>query len=833
MFFFITNSILFFSARLINALAVKYDCHDASGNLVQTVTNVIAKNEERGHALTTECANLVEGYANEWSASTDTFSTETTKVIPEEKAKQGSTDTDAETAFKNVEDVWCTSGFEQEYTTTTNVDEAIDETSATGAIAVNNVLTFGGSHTITLDGTGDWVGLAHAAFYIDNSQTTSTAVFFENQNGHVSNGFEIRSVGSNTELVCDSGDNIYGPGWVSTDSSTTPAKSKQMVLGETVTLYRQGPTNTGNNPVGSFTVTADHLFVGGSACAALGSVADTCELHLKHVDSAIKTVDTNTNYACVALGSTIQDVTSRKANADGAYAIADKHFEEESKLYTDGQERVARNIASKNLFTKCFLTKDALDECNVEEETTYSKEFSKGRAGVVQETAETAADEVHAEAMKKATDEDTTARGLCTDLYNQREAHIESDETLLRNLKPLLEQLNICGGKDGDATDTKRNMFGDNLLQVAASSTSEMQAKCALAKKSVAALLETSASPQGSYVDFESRVTSENKFMNEQKLECDASAAAILADATAAAEKTKQNARTLAAKIYAETTVRLNGERDTYKTEQDAVEEGLKTRNDAAELVKSTKFSEKETIDEEYRVKTSNGVAKMIKAVAGRAEARTAAVELRKHNIVFRTNQLIEDTHLEKMNIDSRSAESKTYCTESLGDLVAESDLVKKINNVFHTGTEDGTGTGGLRVVGDDDLTEEDHHGQLQNVKSGINDIEFDKTDAQEQRLTENDAFDVNELAALTSCDESISGALENGYRGCQTKTTSGRTCQQWTAQSPHTHSIDDNDPSKGIGSHNYCRNPDGEPGGIWCYTTDANKRWEYCDPKQ
>ena len=663
--------------------------------------------------------------------------------------------------------MWCTSGFEQEYTTTTNVDEAIDETSATGAIAVNNVLTFGGSHTITLVGTGDWVGLAHAAFYIDNSQTTSTAVFFENQNGHVYNGFEIRSVGSNTELVCDSGDNIYGPGWVSTDSSTTPAKSKQMVLGETVTLYRQGPTNTGNNPVGSFTVTADHLFVGGSACAALGSVADTCELHLKHVDSAIKTVDTNTNYACVALGSTIQDVTSRKANADGAYAIADKHFEEESKLYTDGQERVARNIASKNLFTKCFLTKDALDECNVEEETTYSKEFSKGRAGVVQETAETAADEVHAEAMKKATDEDTTARGLCTDLYNQREAHIDSDKTLLRNLKPLLEQLNICGGKDGDATDTKRNMFGDNLLQVAASSTSEMQAKCALAKKSVAALLETSASPQGSYVDFESRVTSEKEFMNEQKLECDASAAAILKDATASAKSTKQNARTLASDNYAETTVRLNNETDTYKTEQDAVEEELKTRNDEAAQKKQSLSSIKETMDEEYRETTSNGVEQMMKAVAGRAEARTAAVELRKHNIVFRTNQLIEDTHLEKMNIDSRSAESKTYCTESLGDLVAESDLVKKINNVFHTGTEDGTGTGGLRVVGDDDLTEEDKdknsatYGQLKNVKSGINDIEFDKTDAQEQKLTENDAFDVNKLAALTSgenYDESISG---------------------------------------------------------------------------
>ena len=35
----------------------------------------------------------------------------------------------------------------------------------------------------------------------------------------------------------------------------------------------------------------------------------------------------------------------------------------------------------------------------------------------------------------------------------------------------------------------------------------------------------------------------------------------------------------------------------------------------------------------------------------------------------------------------------------------------------------------------------------------------------------------------------------------------------------------------KGIGEHNYCRNPDNEPKGIWCYTTDAGSRWEYCDP--
>jgi len=69
---------------------------------------------------------------------------------------------------------------------------------------------------------------------------------------------------------------------------------------------------------------------------------------------------------------------------------------------------------------------------------------------------------------------------------------------------------------------------------------------------------------------------------------------------------------------------------------------------------------------------------------------------------------------------------------------------------------------------------------------------------------------------------------LGAGYRGSINTTQSGYECQRWDEQSPHAHSIHLN-PVKGIGEHNFCRNPDGEPR-PWCYTTELTPRWDLCD---
>ena len=72
------------------------------------------------------------------------------------------------------------------------------------------------------------------------------------------------------------------------------------------------------------------------------------------------------------------------------------------------------------------------------------------------------------------------------------------------------------------------------------------------------------------------------------------------------------------------------------------------------------------------------------------------------------------------------------------------------------------------------------------------------------------------------------------GYAGNVSVTNTGRTCQKWVDQSPHSHSYthpDDFEISDGsiTNASNYCRNVAEHPV-PWCLTTDPNWFWDTCD---
>ena len=80
--------------------------------------------------------------------------------------------------------------------------------------------------------------------------------------------------------------------------------------------------------------------------------------------------------------------------------------------------------------------------------------------------------------------------------------------------------------------------------------------------------------------------------------------------------------------------------------------------------------------------------------------------------------------------------------------------------------------------------------------------------------------------------DPTVCGCYDQAdYRGTTNTTISGRTCLKWEVQEPHEHVYVPSERWPMLEA-NYCRNPDGTPG-AWCYTTDPEVRWEYCNIPQ
>ncbi|XP_009706844.1 PREDICTED: hepatocyte growth factor-like protein, partial [Cariama cristata] len=70
-----------------------------------------------------------------------------------------------------------------------------------------------------------------------------------------------------------------------------------------------------------------------------------------------------------------------------------------------------------------------------------------------------------------------------------------------------------------------------------------------------------------------------------------------------------------------------------------------------------------------------------------------------------------------------------------------------------------------------------------------------------------------------------------SSYRGTRATTEKGLRCQHWQAMTPHDHRFLPS-PRNGL-EENYCRNPDQDKRGPWCYTVDPNIRHQSCGIKK
>jgi hypothetical protein len=111
--------------------------------------------------------------------------------------------------------------------------------------------------------------------------------------------------------------------------------------------------------------------------------------------------------------------------------------------------------------------------------------------------------------------------------------------------------------------------------------------------------------------------------------------------------------------------------------------------------------------------------------------------------------------------------------------------------------------------------------GDKEGADAGLDRAEFAKMVAMLKKKSANALVPKDPNAFDTGCSMEDDKGLS--YRGLVSTTISGRKCQNWSAEKPHTIGIPA-DGENGLGNHAFCRNPDESEEQPWCFTMDPSE---------